>query len=520
MAMVDTDFGFGYTELNDATFNTLNFVSFPSNNEWPNPNWSTLFLRKLLENTDYKNYFINRFADLLNTTFLSERMNQMILSHQNQLAPEILNHLNRWNLGNYASWQNQVNILHNFANLRPQIQRNQLAQRFNLSNQFSVKLFVDDIQKGYLKINTIELKEGTDGINAQPNPWNGNYFSDVPITITAIPKDGYIFSHWSGGVESNLASIELLLTDDLVLTAHFVEGEETNDEELVYFWTFDNAIPNNTPLVNIQSTYSVNQSQSSNIVFESSLTGYPFNNTHPLWRKASMERRNAPTNINYYPEANDNTNFADANVRGLQIKQPFENQSNKNTLYFNLNTEGWEDVKLTFAVKDEGAVDAFQVEYLVINNQYTNLGLNSSIFNINEYYQLIEIDFSNVQSAVNNPNFVVKIDFIGDDLTSDDGNRVTFNNIAVKAKDINLGSDQFSEDNFVLYPNPFDNFIKINGLQSQNAQFEIFAIDGRLIKKGKFVNNAIDTSDLLPNFYLIKVLTDQSQKISKMVKLN
>ena len=41
---------------------------------------------------------------------------------------------------------------------------------------------------GDIKINTI-----TPGIS----PWTGIYFNGTPITVTALPKQGYAFSHWT-----------------------------------------------------------------------------------------------------------------------------------------------------------------------------------------------------------------------------------------------------------------------------------------------------------------------------------
>ena len=68
-----------------------------------------------------------------------------------------------------------------------------------------------------------------------------------------------------------------------------------------------------------------------------------------------MERRNSPTVLNYIPEANNNIPFASANMRGIQIKQPFQYQGMENTLLFNFSTEGYKNLIFGFAAKDEDA---------------------------------------------------------------------------------------------------------------------------------------------------------------------
>jgi hypothetical protein len=56
-----------------------------------------------------------------------------------------------------------------------------------------------------------------------PSNWAGVYFQGVPFTITAMPAEGYRFSHWEGlkGGDPTALSQEITLTGDLALTAVF-----------------------------------------------------------------------------------------------------------------------------------------------------------------------------------------------------------------------------------------------------------------------------------------------------------
>src|SRR5690606_17581860 len=70
----DLDFGFGYNDPGNYVDNTLAHATSVNGDQDFNPEWSTFLFRKLLENNNFKTKFINRFADMLNTTFLPERM--------------------------------------------------------------------------------------------------------------------------------------------------------------------------------------------------------------------------------------------------------------------------------------------------------------------------------------------------------------------------------------------------------------------------------------------------------------
>lgn len=73
-----------------------------------------------------------------------------------------------------------------------------------------------------IHLNTIEIHPGSDGINENAYPWVGEYFKNVPITLTAVPKEGYEFSHWSGVITSTERKISLSLNEDSYIKANFI----------------------------------------------------------------------------------------------------------------------------------------------------------------------------------------------------------------------------------------------------------------------------------------------------------
>lgn len=230
--------------------------------------------------------------------------------------------------------------------------------------------------------------------------------------------------------------------------------------DLIHFIVFDGNVPNNTPLEELEFTYSANTP--AHIFYHSALEGYPFDPEHPLWRKASMERRNAPTPINYKPEGNSNIQYPDAGVRGLQVKQPFTGDGGENTMVFHLPTTGFMDVVFAFAAMDEGAADYMIIDYSVAAGepQWTNEGMEQTEFPLlTDEYQLYEISFANIENVDHNPNFMIRMRFAGEDMEEDDGDRVTFNNFSLEGTEMEF---EFYTVTFVVndqYGNPVDDAV-------------------------------------------------------------
>ncbi len=215
----------------------------------------------------------------------------------------------------------------------------------------------------------------------------------------------------------------------------FAPGANAQSDELIHFFFFQD-LPNNTPLESIDAVFSVNATGA--IEFESALEGYPFDEDHPDWRRASMERRGEQTPLNYRPEGNGGIEYDDAgNIRAMQIKQPFTDNGRENTLFFKMSTAGFEDVVLTFAAMDEDAGGQnLLIDYSVTSGEpeWITTGLDAGETTQpleTDTYQLYTVDFTGIEEADNNPSFIVRIRFDVEDGTADSGDRITFNNIAL-----------------------------------------------------------------------------------------
>lgn len=512
--MKDTDFGLGaWGEAEGVHHNTLAYVTAPTGNS--DNTWANFLLRSLLENPEFKQQFITRFADVMNSALLPDRVESVFNEMKNVIAPEMQRHISRWNhIGSMAAWENNAQVMLSYAQQRPAIQRYHLREAFGIQTNISAIFNVSDEVHGFVKINTIEITGNTPGISQTPYPWTGIYFHNIPVKVKAVAKPGFAFSHWSGASNSTEAEITITPIADFGLTAHFVPFDEPQAEEPVYFWMMDGALPNDTPLVTMQATYEV--PGEAWIEFQSALEGYPFAPDHANWRKASMERRNSPTDLNYISEANNGTLFEDSDMKALQIKQPFTQNGRENTLIFHVPTTGYKQISFGLAAKDEGAAPNIIVDYSYAQNtSWTTNGLISPTYALSSDYALFNIDFSNIAAANDNPHFKIRLRFSGPDMTADEGNRVTFNNISVNG--IQKLNVPVFESPFIVYPNPFreEIFIKHDAAE---IQYRIYAIDGKFVREGK-TSSKINLSALSSGLYLMELTQHSQTQVKKIIKL-
>ena len=211
----DTDFGFDPWNEGKASWNTVSFALDANGPDWPNPPWSTLLLRKLMENDEFKSRFINTFADQLNTVWLPDVMVDRLTEFESRIESEISDHLNRWG-GNYGDWTRNVQRMKDFANQRPGHVRNHINSTFDLDGMNEITVEVNNEAFGDIKINTLELST---------YPWSGEYFDGNPISLTAMPKPGYRFLRWEGSIFETDQTLEVNLSSDMSISAVFEEAD-------------------------------------------------------------------------------------------------------------------------------------------------------------------------------------------------------------------------------------------------------------------------------------------------------
>lgn len=143
---------------------------------------------------EFRKQFVLSFMDMANVNFAYENIENAFLNWNYQLEDDL-----------------QRFFMNRFDYIVPY-----MAEEFGLIGTLEdVLLKINDIEGGSIQLNTTipDMSEGS---------WTGRYYTDYPITATAIPAEGYRFVGWSGSVISEDATIEAdVLAGGIVLEAIF-----------------------------------------------------------------------------------------------------------------------------------------------------------------------------------------------------------------------------------------------------------------------------------------------------------
>lgn len=236
-ALNDLDFGFSWSGLFDHQFDMMTHVTDPQGSDWP-PNlpWSTFLIRSLLKNQSFSHSFINRFADLLNTIFRPEQILAIINTTKAQIEPEIEKHILRWGYpaANMNQWRANTDRLAFFATHRPTYQKAHIINYFNLQGTYNLSLDVSQSSHGTLKVNNLHLHASNPLTPTFTDyPWTGEYFSGVPVPITALPGPGYRLQKWVNTIGEEFFENPLFIShqSDIKYTAIF-EADNTSNPAL------------------------------------------------------------------------------------------------------------------------------------------------------------------------------------------------------------------------------------------------------------------------------------------------
>lgn len=183
--LFDTDFGLGWHE--DPSVNTIEAALADNGPDWPNPPWSTQFLRKLMENESFKNQFLQRFAYHIYSTFSPERVNNTIDSIVDVIGYEMEYHIERWGTpADMNQWYSYIDNIRNWVVARQSYMMTHLKAYFDISDSFFVSIANNE--------SNVSISINGDIIET---PYEGQFFADIPLIMAARPDEGYLFDQWN-----------------------------------------------------------------------------------------------------------------------------------------------------------------------------------------------------------------------------------------------------------------------------------------------------------------------------------
>ncbi len=158
-------------------------------------------LNKLrLQNSGFKNTYLTRYMDLLNTALKCDNLKNHANYIKSLLSVEMNNHCTQWSV-NFTDWQANVDTFITRIQNRCDTIYSKFKSCYGLNGPHQITVDVYPSGAGYVYLNTILLKQFT---------WTGKYYAPLILSFKAIPSDtNYIFDHW----ENENTSVHTLVSN-------------------------------------------------------------------------------------------------------------------------------------------------------------------------------------------------------------------------------------------------------------------------------------------------------------------
>jgi gliding motility-associated-like protein len=184
---------------NDATFgHYINYTGIPDQSPAADPcNPESLndpggqghipVLNALMANPTFHQYYVSRYADLLNTSLSCDTMINLLDTLIGTIAPQMPAQCAKWG-GNMSTWQSNVTTMRTFIQTRCTDLQQGMVNCYSLTGPYQIILEVQPAGAGTIDCNSIHLDQF---------PWNGTYYGGIPIILRTAPTSSqYTFDHW------------------------------------------------------------------------------------------------------------------------------------------------------------------------------------------------------------------------------------------------------------------------------------------------------------------------------------
>ncbi len=224
-----------------------------------------ILLKLLEENADFKQLYYSRYADLMNTVFSCDTMNQLLDRMIAVIEDEMPRQINRWG-GSMGEWRDNVARLRSYIDDRCLFLNQQAMEcHGDVEGQYGLTLMTEPAGIGEIDLNTLDIEKF---------PWYGEYFGGMSNKIKAKVfdefDDEYEFSHWESKAGNSISptgtdrKATLVLNTPDTLTAVFRQKGTTNTQDLLSQFDFK-LYPNPT---SDQVTLSFQLEETSTVVAE------------------------------------------------------------------------------------------------------------------------------------------------------------------------------------------------------------------------------------------------------------
>ena len=159
-----------------------------------NTNLFVALMNGLLDNASFRFDLLNRHQDLFNTAFTPTTSTAAFDSFVATISDEMQRQLLRWPSTTYEEWEGtNIPEIRSYLTDRPQYTTDYFAQQLGVTGTYTLTIDSDEAN-AVVQLNTLA---------EVPMGFEGDYYVDVPIRVTASDMPGLQFLHWEVTVGTN-----------------------------------------------------------------------------------------------------------------------------------------------------------------------------------------------------------------------------------------------------------------------------------------------------------------------------
>ncbi len=173
--------------------------------EWPNPNGSTALFRSFMRNAEFRNRFVTRFLDMMNSNLSTEALTAFC-DEMEELYGPIMKEYRDSTSQNFADLSHTAKQIREYVILREEMMEKHLDRVFATGELYTLSVAFD-ADCGTLYANTLEVTGSS--LAYRDGHFYGEYSANYPVILRMEAKDGYRFVGWSGYMEIDNEELEL-----------------------------------------------------------------------------------------------------------------------------------------------------------------------------------------------------------------------------------------------------------------------------------------------------------------------
>jgi hypothetical protein len=186
-----------------------------------------LLVRALWQNEDFRRELLTALCDARNIYFDANRFAGIFRGFRAEYEPYMPETFRRFGPGWVVGWDpahyygEKLDEITVFFGGRYKSFPWLMKKVFALSEPYDVSVSVSDAAKGGIILNGDSLEDFT----SLERGFTGMYFPETPITLTAVPAEGAVFTGWLAEgctlEDASAATIQVTVTEAVKLTAQF-----------------------------------------------------------------------------------------------------------------------------------------------------------------------------------------------------------------------------------------------------------------------------------------------------------